>query len=136
VSADIEFIDAQLAFYRGDRRKLEEFMSRHGLTAEQGAFVAAVMAGDVPQLDGRQHKRDSEAMLAFYEQAKRHYARLADALPRGLVEVNPHARRLLKLWRDPDAAICKMISKKHRIAPESVRRTITRALKRRAKRTR
>ena len=132
---DIEFIDAQLAFSKGDARKLAAFARRHILTADQLEFIAAALLGEIKQIDGRRHKPGSDEMVRTYENVRRHYGRLADALPRGLVEVNPHARRLLKLWRDPDAAICKMLAEKYGIAPASVRRTIERALRRRTKRT-
>ena len=109
MSKDVEFIDAQVAYSRGDGRKLAEFVRRNDLTDAQREFVAAALLGDVPQADGRKHKRDSEAMVAFYEMMKR----------RGR----------------PEAEVFKMLAAKYGLAVESVRRTITRALRRRTKRT-
>ena len=103
---DIKFIDAQLAYYRGDPRKLAEFAQAHDLTDEQKAFVAAALLGDVPQVDGRTYKRATDEMVEFYEMMKR----------RGR----------------PDVEVFRMLAAKYGLAIESVRRTISRAMKRRA----
>jgi hypothetical protein len=115
VSKDIEFIDAQLAYSRGDRRKLEEFMSRHGLTAEQGAFVAAAWRGDVPQADGRRFKPVSEKMADSFRTLRRWFDLLDEAANRP---------------RTPDRVIHEMLANKYGFAdPANVRRTLGRRVK-------
>ncbi len=112
---DVEFIDAQLAFYRGDPRKLAAFVRRNDLTPAQKAFVAAALLGDVPQVDGRRFKPASEKMADSFQTLRRWFDVLDEAANRP---------------RTPDRVIHEMIANKYGLAdPANVRRTLGRRVK-------
>jgi hypothetical protein len=67
---DVAFVDAQWHYHLRDPRPLAEIVRANDLTAEQREFVAQVLLGAVPQIDGRTRKRDSEEMADFFRSAK------------------------------------------------------------------
>jgi len=112
VMNDIAFVDAQLAFYRGDARKLAAFMRRHILTDEQKAFVAAALLGEIKQIDGRRFKPVSEEMADSFRTLRRWFDLLDEAASRP---------------RTPDRVIYEMLANKYGFAdPANVRRILGR----------
>jgi len=110
---DIAFVDAELAFYRGDPRPLAEFVRRHPImTADQREFIARALLGEIEQVDGRTYKPATEKMADSFRELRRWFDVLDEAANRP---------------RTPDRVIHEMLANKYGFAdPANVRRTLGR----------
>ena len=112
MSKDVEFIDAQLAYSRGDARKLAAFVRRHPMTDAQREFVARALLGEIKQIDGRRFKPVSEEMADSFRTLRRWFDVIDEAANRP---------------RTPDRVIHEMLANKYGFAdPANVRRTLGR----------
>jgi hypothetical protein len=126
---DIEFLEVERAFKRGDPRPLAQWVLTHDMTSEQKEFVAKALCGEVEKIDGRKVKPLTGKIKRDYVKIKvLNYMMTVLHLPDDESRNDPEVfSRVSKSVALKDSAVAAMLANKYGFTDaDSVRRAISR----------